>query len=168
MGTKQVNGQHVTVYDMKKPHNLMTRACIKTHEAALVLRETGTPITPEALTDLIGHEFADDKNVGRATSILAHSTPPVFRLIKPTAGGRISAIEIVADVLPPALKYVTQGDARKYRKSDELFKPSEVPPPKPPPTVLTLGQILVALPGLGRRDLLVLRLQVQEQLKDPT
>jgi hypothetical protein len=166
---KQPNGTHVNVYDMSKDKNITTVAIRKVHEAAVILSESTTdPLTPKSIEDLIGHEFVDPKNVGRAISVLAHCTAPVFGLNRRagTGVGPIESISIIQKNLPQIITYATPGDTRKYNKSIPMFPADPKPEPTPPaPPAMTIEQVMATLPKLSRRELLLLRIQVQEQLK---
>ncbi len=163
MAHRKNGGPLTTVYNMARVENITIQAIKKVHEAALVLAESSkAPITNDALTDLIGHEFSDPHNIVRAVSILAHCNEKVFKLVRPNAHGQIRDIQILERKLPPTLTYITTGDTKHYTAKTKPLFPSD-PPPEPP--LVTLDQMVTSLPKWQRRELLVLSVLVKEQLK---
>lgn len=152
----------------------------KVFEAIQVLTESKAErITVDSIVDLIGHDLPNPKWVGRSISSLTHCQPPLLIAERPLGSskfGRIVNLKLVSDrPLPKTITIVSDPDVKRVHKKKKSADPVEEEkkfifntPPPAIPSVVPFASVLLALPSLSRRELLLLTIQAQAQLKETT
>ena len=141
----------------------------KVYEAVGVLQETQkTPITVADITNLIGQEFSDPHWVGRAVSLMCRATPRPMTAEHASGGkhGPLTNIKVVG----PLAKFITvkfNGDGkRRVKKSAAPPAQEALPLAEAKVAPVSFNDVLLSLVSMSRRELLLLSIQVNAQLKE--